>query len=199
MNAGKPSVRDPADRLRILGYGGSVLLVLAAVAVLLMPLFDDGDGTGAATAGARTVGGAGTTASPGAGPTGDDQRRSQGRGEGPGGESGPGGSQHPGGGGQGDPVPLPGGRGTADHCPDGLGAAEYGVEGLSVVVRMDGEAFVHVKVHLQGLSSVERTGRVKGGRPHTFVFRDAPVDLVERIQLSYVGSTVPQTCDLRLG
>jgi hypothetical protein len=187
-----------AGWLRFLGYGGSALLVLAAVAVLALPLLDGGDDAGA-SAGPRVTGDPRVPGTQGTGrqpPTSGDPRRPSGQGAVPGSQQDPLGQAGGGAGGQGDPMPPPGG--TRDHCPEGLGAAQYGMNGLNVTVQMRGAAFVQVEVHLQGLTSRKQTTQVKGGRPHTFVFRDVTADRVERIQVRSMGATVPQTCDLRL-
>ncbi|SEG89180.1 hypothetical protein SAMN04489712_12337 [Thermomonospora echinospora] len=195
--------RAPGRRsgwLRFLGYGGSTLLVLAAVAVLALPLLGGGRDAGA-SAGPQTTGDPRTAAGPqGAGgrqqpSAAGDPRRPSGQGDVPDPRQDPLGQA--GGGDQGPEMPLPGG-GARDYCPRGLGAVQYGMTGLTVTVQLRGAAFVQVEVHLQGLTSLKQTTQVKGGRPHTFVFRQATADRVERIQVRSMGTTVPQTCDLRL-
>ncbi|ACY97662.1 hypothetical protein [Thermomonospora curvata] len=212
MKTRRPAARHGAGWLRFLGYGGSVLLVLAAVAVLLLPLLGQGGDAGAA-AGARSAGPSQNAApqplgSPGftTGPSAADPQRPPARsttpqgdplGQGdplnPGGDGGEGG----GGGGQGDPLAPRGGT-TPDYCPRGLGAVRYGMTGLEVTVQFSGAAFVQVVVHLVGLRSLEQTTQVQARRPHTFVFETVTPDQVERVQVKSVGATIPQSCDLRL-
>ncbi|WP_157996053.1 hypothetical protein [Thermomonospora amylolytica] len=104
-----------AGLLRYLGYGGSLLLVLAALVVLALPLFDRTGGAG--TAGGRTSGGAHPAAPQGTGPAvaTDDPARTDG-GQGGTGATGTGPLDRPQAGGAGDPLAQAGGR-TPRYCP----------------------------------------------------------------------------------
>ncbi|TNY35821.1 hypothetical protein [Thermomonospora catenispora] len=186
-----------AGLLRYLGYGGSLLLVVAALVVLALPLLNSGDGARTA-ADERTSGGARPTAPQDGGPAApvDDPVRPT---------AGRGGTAATGGdpidrqqiGGSGDPLAQAGGQ-VRRYCPRGMGAVRYTMTDLQVTVQTSGASFVQVEVHLQGLTSRKQTAQLKGGQPYTFTFRQVLADQVERIQVRSVGATVPQTCDLPL-
>ncbi|MFI0356664.1 hypothetical protein [Actinomadura sp. 9N407] len=185
---------------RIAGYGGAVLLVAAAVAVLLYPVLDR-QGNGAATAGGRTttgpqtggpaVAGPGDPAASGApGSAGPDPRQSpsapaQGQGGGQGG---------------GPPMPGQGGGGTVTWCPNGT--AFYRAEGttLQVVIQVSASGFVRAEVSLNGRAPLSKQGSAKAGRPHTLTFPGVPAELVERVKVTTVsvGASM-QTCYARIG
>jgi hypothetical protein len=195
MKSSRPAVRRPPPRgLLFAGYGGSIVLVLAAVAVLLLPLLDQGRG-GAAAAGAQP----GRTGQPGgAPPAASGAPPPSGLPSGPGQPSG--GGQPTGRGGQGGEMPLPGfGGGTNRPCADGVGTVRQAGTELRVVVQVSGTAITQVEVHLRGQTSLKKNARLSHGRPHTFVFPDVPAGQVERVELRTVGTMVPQTCDLPLG
>lgn len=191
-----------AGMLRYLGYGGSLLLVLAALVVLALPLLKSGEGAGTA-ADERTAGGAQQAPPQGAGPVGpvdDPARTATGRGGATATGTGPAGADplgQPQAGGPGDPLAQAGGQ-VRRYCPRGMGAVQYTMTDLQVTVQMSGASFVQVEIHLRGLTSRKQTAQLKGGRPYTFTFRQVLADQVERIQVRSMGTTVPQSCDLPL-
>lgn len=184
---------------RALGYGGAVLLVAAAVAVLLMPLLGDDragtgvqadgrTGTGSPAAGNGVVPQTPATGS-GNGPADPARQSRNGGGQAPTGQGGDGGGE----------MPLPDfGDGAGTPCQEGLGTAQYAGDALQVTVQVSGTAIAEVEVHLRGQSSMKKNGKLSGGKPRTFSFRGVPVSRIERIELKTFGSMVPQTCDLVL-
>ncbi|GAA4241250.1 hypothetical protein GCM10022254_69320 [Actinomadura meridiana] len=175
--------------VRIAGYGGSALLAAAAVAVLLMPLLDDGK-RGAGTAGAQASA-APSAARPPSGQPASPAAPTPGR---------DGGSTYPGEQGDGGPpIPEQGGSGGVSLCPRGAASYRAARDGVDVVVRVSASGAVRAELTLGGGEAPEsRQTTVRGGGQHTFHFTGVAPGLVQRVKVTTisVGITM-QTCYAR--
>ncbi|WP_067815460.1 hypothetical protein [Actinomadura kijaniata] len=192
MRTTKPTMGARPGWSRVAGYGGAVLLVVAAVVVLLMPLFDGNDG---ARAGDRNVGATGRPsdpAPPGAGgpsaaPTNPTPQQNQGGRPYP--TTQP--RQRGGQGGQGQQGGLSPTTGDVGFtwCPQGT--AFYrptgDSRGVEVVVRVSGNGAVKAEVITPGGSKTQQT-TVRGGRPHTFRFPGVAPLQVQRVKITTLST-----------
>ncbi|MEW2355607.1 hypothetical protein [Spirillospora sp. NPDC029432] len=195
-----PARKGPAW-LRGAGYGGAMLLVAAAVAVLLYPLMGQ-DRKGGTAAGDQAAAGTATTAPgvPGGGATGvpgvpgatEPQTRP---------EQG-GGTGRDQGGNQGGGPTLPGqGGGTTTWCPAGTAVYRPAATGdaLEVAVRASASGLVRAEVSMTGRSPVSQQDTAKAGRTHTFRFAGVRAETVERVKVTTVSVGVSmQTCYARV-
>ncbi|GAA1588423.1 hypothetical protein GCM10009678_83530 [Actinomadura kijaniata] len=180
---------------RVAGYGGAVLLVVAAVVVLLMPLFDGNDG---ARAGGRNAGATGRPsdpAPPGAGgpsaaPTNPTPQQDQGGRPYPTTQPRQRGDQgRQGGQGRQDGLSPTTGDVGFTWCPQGT--AFYrptgDSRGVEVVVRVSGNGAVKAEVITPGGSKTQQT-TVRGGRPHTFRFPGVAPLQVQRVKITTLST-----------
>jgi hypothetical protein len=178
--------------VRVAGYGGSALLVAAAVAVLLLPLLDDGKP--GRTAGAQTTAGA-PAARPGASglpasPAAPTPRRSGGGAD----LGGRPGGQDDGG----PPIPEQGGSAGVALCPRGAASYRAAPDGVDVVVRVSASGAVRAELSLTGGEPRSRQSTVKGGGQHTFHFTGVAPRLVQRVKVTTISVGVAmQTCYAR--
>ncbi|WP_030173849.1 hypothetical protein [Spirillospora albida] len=176
---------------RIAGYGGAVLLAVAAVVVLLMPVLGEekgrtgasGTGTPAVTDPAGPTPGPGGTA-PSAVPT-NPVQRSGGNSPAPGSTGGTG--------------PLmpgdPGAGAGLGTCPPGTAFHRATAAGLEVVITVATSGAIRAEVELRGRSPLARQATVKGGAPHTFRFAGVAPQLVERVKVTTVSvGAAMQSC-----
>lgn len=188
MKTRRPARRGRRARLwgRIAGYGGTLLLVAAAVIVLLMPLMDDGK---KGTAGAQGPAGPAASAPPGAPggavlpatPT-NPVPQQNGGGSGLVGVTGGSGGQ-----GGGPQIPQPGGGGSLDWCPNGTAFYRATATGVDVLVTVSASGLIRAELVLQGASPKSQQASAKGGRPHTFHFTGVPPRQVERVKVTTVS------------
>ncbi|GGV33249.1 hypothetical protein GCM10010182_66240 [Actinomadura cremea] len=187
---------------RIAGYGGAVLLVAAAVAVLLVPLLEN-DG-GADPAGARAPANGVATPSnaptrhtappatirtPGATAPGTGGTQGGGRGGTSGGTTGDGGPPMPG--------DLGGGTGTS-WCPQGTAFYKATGTGVDVAVAVASSGAVRAELQVQGGAPQSQQTTIRGGSPHTFRFIGVSAQRVERVKITTVSVGVAmQTCYAR--
>ncbi|MER7546085.1 hypothetical protein [Actinomadura sp.] len=189
MKTRRPARRGRRARLwgRIAGYGGTLLLVAAAVIVLLMPLMDDGK---KGTAGAQGPAGPAASAPPGAPggavlpatPTNPVPQQNGGGSPYPGGATGGSGGQ-----GGGPQIPQPGGGGSLDWCPNGTAFYRATATGVDVLVTVSASGLIRAELVLQGASPKSQQASAKGGRPHTFHFTGVPPRQVERVKVTTVS------------
>ncbi|MFI0453051.1 hypothetical protein [Actinomadura sp. 6N118] len=201
MGSTRPRGRPRSAWSRVLGYGGSAALVVAAIVVLLMPLLDKGRAGGAPTGGQA----AGTLVpSPGQAPAAGDPTG----GQAPGRQPNPGqpqqnqstgrpypGQQGPGQQGSGPPLPgTGGGTGTITWCP--VGTALYRQVGgaLEVDVKVAGNGFVRAEVTVRGGRTTSQQTTVKGGRLHTFKFGGVSVAAVQRVKITTFTGLATESC-----
>jgi hypothetical protein len=177
MKTSRPP-KPPSPWWRVAGYGGALLLVAAAVAVLVVPVVR---GPGA------------PTVPPGANPGGNPVPQQQ-----PSGQlypsasapATPGGGQGGGQGGGGGPeMPLPrqnGGGANVDWCDQNAAlyrpAATGG--GVEVVVNVAASSAVTVEVTLTGGARKSRQDTVMKGAPHTFAFPDVAITALSRAKVT---------------
>lgn len=183
---------------RVLGYGGSVVLAVAAVVVLLMPLFDGGRGAASGEAADRTTpeatepggwtppDGAAPAADPAATPTptGGAPRR---------GGTGPSTPRQ-----QSGPSPELQTGTTVTWCPEGSAVYRAGDGGLEVAVSASASGFARAQVSLRSGYTAEKQATVRSGVPHTFEFTGVPAAEVERVKVTTISVGVStQTCYAR--
>ncbi|GLW67032.1 hypothetical protein Arub01_52750 [Actinomadura rubrobrunea] len=181
----------------VLGYGGALVLVAAAVAVLLMPLFDDGRGAASHAADDRAAPEATPSAAapvppagpvsdaPAARPTDAAPRRNEG---GP-----PAPRQR-----QSGPRPEAQGGTTVTWCPAGSAVYRAGRDGLEVTVNVSASGFARAQVALRSGHTAEQQATVREGAPHTFRFPGVPAAEVERVKITTISVGVSgQTCYAR--
>ncbi|MFS2292719.1 MAG: hypothetical protein FWJ90_08430 [Actinomadura sp.] len=196
--------RGTRGRGRILawvaGYTGTTVLVAAAIVVLLLPLIDDGKGSGTAGAqgspspsGTAPGGPPGDPALPGA-PTGPAQQPDGG---GPAGGD-PSGVQGPAGQGGGPPIPTRGAGGDGDWCPEGTAVYRAADRGVDVVIVAASSGAIRAELILRGREPQSQQTTVPGGRPHTFHFAGVSPQMIERVKVTTVTVGVSmQTCYAR--
>ncbi|MGI5163044.1 hypothetical protein ACQEU3_01640 [Spirillospora sp. CA-253888] len=210
MKSTKPARGTRSTGARVAGYGGAALLVAAALAVLLMPLFDQGGGTGPVAG--RTPGGtasqpAGRQGVPGgtaptAAPTNPLPQQNQGGQVYPDGRPSP---QSPGRGqgGNGDGPPLPGTGGGVGltWCPAGTSTYRPTPAGkLEVSVNVSGSGAVRAEVVLRSGAPKSQQATVKGGRPHTFTFQGVPPAQIRYVKITTMSVGIStETCYARPG
>ncbi|MFA1550509.1 hypothetical protein [Actinomadura chokoriensis] len=194
MKSRRPARRGRRARLwgRIAGYGGTLLLVAAAVIVLLVPLLDGGkkgatgaEGTADPSA-SSPPGQGGVPGVPGgyATPTNPvPQQNDSGRPY-PGGQNG-GGSGGQGGGPQ---IPTQNGGGSAGgQCPDGTAFYRATAKGVDVLVTVSASGLIRVELLLPGGSPKSQQASASAGRPQTFHFTGVSPRLVERVKVTTVS------------
>ncbi|WP_433232003.1 hypothetical protein [Actinomadura formosensis] len=185
MKSRRPARRTRRAGLwgRIAGYGGTLLLVTAAVIVLLMPLMDDGkDGAaGSADPAAPSPGREG--AGPPATSTNPVPRQNESGRPYPGGQDG-GGS---GGQGGGPDIPQQNGGGSLGRCPDGSALYRATATGVDVLVTVSGSGLIRAELVLQARAPRSQQASAKAGRPHTFHFTGIAPNLVERVKVTTVS------------
>ncbi|RAY17198.1 hypothetical protein DPM19_03355 [Actinomadura craniellae] len=178
-----------AGRSRLLGYGGAMLLVLLAVAVLVTPLVGDGAPPDAPAAGKDASGG---PVPPGASPGWSVPPVRPGGV--PTGTPGPGAGR--------DPRPGPGidpparVGGAAPACSTATAVHRYAADGLRVTVRPTEVALVNVAVELRGGPPVSENATVRG-RPHTFEFPGVTAGAVQRIMVTVLDTSGYRACAAR--
>lgn len=188
MKSRRPArrARRAGLRGRIAGYGGTLLLVTAAVIVLLVPLMDGGkDGA------AGAVGSADPSAPPpgrdGAGlpatPTSPVPRRNESGRPYPGGQNGGGSGGRDGGPG----IPQQNGGGSLRRCPDGSALYRATATGVDVLVTVSGSGLIRAELVLRGRAPRSQQASAKAGRPHTFHFTGIAPNLVERVKVTTVS------------
>lgn len=203
MKTRRPARRKRSVWPRVAGYGGAALLVAAAVAVLLVPLLDDGKG-GAGAAGAERPA-APSAAPPGgapggpglpATPTNPVPRQNGGQPSTGAPSGGPGGGQQ---GGGGPRIPEQnGGGGGLTWCPRGTAYYRAARTGVDVVITVASSGAVRAELALRGGTPQSQQTTVRGGRPHTFRFTGVAPQLVERVKVTTVSVGVAmQTCYAR--
>lgn len=170
--------RPPGARwTRHLGYGGALALVAAAVAVLLLPLFDGPEPSGAARGAAvpRKVSaapssGAGTV--PATEPALEPTSRPR------------------------VPGPAPAPAGEPAPCPSGF--AGYRLSGgiLSVTLRGSGRGYAAAAVNVERGPTIVQSTTLRG-ITHTFRFADLPGDPIQRVSVTTVTAGGMRTCDVR--
>lgn len=176
---------------RIAGYGGAVLLAVAAVVVLLMPVLGEekgpagasGNGTPTATAPGGVTPAPGATV-PSTVPTNPVQQNN-------------GSTPYPGStGGTGPLMPGDPGSGTGlGTCPPGTAFYRATGAGLEVVITVATSGAIRAEVELRGRSPQARQATVKGGSPHTFRFAGVGPQLVERVKVTTVSvGAAMQSC-----
>ncbi|NKZ04169.1 hypothetical protein [Actinomadura latina] len=186
MKTRRPARRGRRARLwgRIAGYGGTLLLVAAAVIVLLMPLADDGKKGTAGAQGQASPSASGLPGPPGGGalpatPTNPVPQQNGGGQPYPSGGSG--------GQGGGPQIPQPTGGGSTDWCPNGTAFYRATVTGVDVLVTVSASGLIRTELVLQGQGPKSQQASVKGGRPHTFHFTGVSPRLVERVRVTTVS------------
>ncbi|MEV5828112.1 hypothetical protein AB0L25_21405 [Spirillospora sp. NPDC052242] len=186
---------------RVAGYGGAVLLVAAAVAVLLVPLLEDDGPAGPAGAGGPATGVTApsnaptrhtappaTIVTPGATAPGTGGTPGGGRGGSPGGTGGNGGP----------PMPDAGGGTGASWCPQGTAFYRATGTGVDVVVAVASSGAVRAELQMQGADPQSQQTTIRGGSPHTFRFAGASPQRLERVKITTVSVGVAmQTCYAR--
>ncbi|MFD0686352.1 hypothetical protein [Actinomadura fibrosa] len=197
MKSRRPARGAKPVLARVAGYGGAVLLVVAAVVVLLMPLIGkDGKGT---AAGARGTASAGAT--PATGQTllpggsvpsatttnpAPQQNRS--------------GQPYPSGGatGGGPQIPSQNGSATITWCPQGTAYYRAAATTVEVVITVASSGAIRAELTLEGRAPQSKQTTVRGGAPHTFTFTGVPAHLVQRVKVTTVSVGVSmQTCYAR--
>ncbi|WP_067484567.1 hypothetical protein [Actinomadura hibisca] len=211
MKSTRPARGTRSAGARVAGYGGAALLVAVALAVLLMPLFDQDGGTG--TAAGRTPGGtasqpAGQQGLPGAGrtvtPTNPLPQQNRG------GQVYPDGRPSPQPSGQnrgqnnndgGPPLPGTGGGVGLTWCPAGTSVYRPSPTGrLEVSVSVSGSGAVRAEVQLRGGAPKSQQATVKGGRPHTFTFPGVAPAQIRYVKITTMSVGIStDTCYARPG
>ncbi|MEU5883935.1 hypothetical protein [Spirillospora sp. NPDC047279] len=194
MKATRPRGRKPSAWIRVLGYGGTVALVVAAVVVLLMPVLDK-EPAGTAANGGQTPG-TPVPQYPVPGVTQPVQPTNPGQPQ----QNQTGGSPYPGTqtpGPQGGGPPLPGqgtGTGTITWCPVGTALYRQVGTGLEVDVKVSGNGFVRAEVTARGGRTSSQQATVRGGRLHTFKFAGVSVAAVQRVKITTFTGLAMESC-----
>ncbi|POM23207.1 hypothetical protein BTM25_43590 [Actinomadura rubteroloni] len=187
MKTSRPPKPPHSPWWRVAGYGGALLLVAAAVAVLVVPVVRGNGGRvgAAATPGPGQAGA--TTVPPSANPGGNPVPQQQ-----PSGQLYPSAtpSATPGGQGGGGPeMPLPrqnGGGTNVDWCDQNAAlyrpAATGG--GVEVVVNVAASSAVTVEVTLTGGTRKSKQDTVLKGAPRTFAFPDVAITALSRAKVT---------------
>ena len=186
---------------RFVGYGGALVLVAAAVAVLVMPLLDkdpQGASNGSPGAGAASTAPQPAQPVPGApgAPGAVDPAPQQSRGSTPGQDRTGTAPNRTGGGPAGPAI----GGGTVEWCPAGTAFYRSGVGGLEVTVNVSASGLVRAEVTPRGGSPQSRQTSTTGARPVSFRFPGVTEPMVERVKITTVSVGVAmQTCYAQAG
>ncbi|WP_026314170.1 hypothetical protein [Actinomadura flavalba] len=202
MKSSRPAGTGGSPWWRFLGYGGALLLVVAAIGVLLLPLLDDPGGSRAAvnpTPGqvpqgqvpGQVPGTVPTNPAPQTVPPGQPSGQPSGAPQ-----------QPPGDDGSGPQIPQPNGGGSGGTpCADGVAIYRPGAGGLEVVVKPQDNVAARVLVTLRGKSPQQQMEMVRKGQTRTFSFAGVMVTEVESVTLTTVapGGGGGATCAARPG
>ncbi|MGW5418196.1 hypothetical protein [Actinomadura geliboluensis] len=189
MKSRRPARRGRPPRLwgRIAGYGGTLALVAAAVAVLLQPLMDGGKKSAAGAQGpvspsaSAVPGQAGVPGAPGASATPTNPVPQQNGGGRPYPTAGTGGQ------GGGPTIPEQNTGDTLDWCPDGTGLYRVTSAGVNVLVTVSASGLIRAELVLRGRAPKSQQATASAGRPHTFYFAGVSGGLVERVKVTTVS------------
>lgn len=195
MKSRRPARRGRRARPwgRIAGYGGTVLLVAAAVVVLLMPLMDDGR---KGAAGARGPAGPSASAAPGrpgvpgasglpVTPTNPVPQQNGGRPYPSIGTAGAGGQV--GGQGGGPQIPQRGGGASLDRCPNGTAFYRATATGVDVLVTVSASGLIRAELIVRDGSPESQQASANAGRPHTFHFAGVAPGRVDHVKITTVS------------
>ncbi|MQY09754.1 hypothetical protein [Actinomadura macrotermitis] len=187
---------------RVAGYGGAGLLVVIAVAVLLMPLFDKDPVGGGPAAGAGPAQGTGPGTVPGQGggvpttPGNPVPQQNNGGRPYPGGRT-PQQNQQGGNPNIGPQYPAPGGT-ALTWCPEGTAVYRAVQGGVDLLISVTASGLVRAEMTLGGREPEVRQATVKAGRPHTFRFQGISPALVQRVKITTVSiGAAMETCYAR--
>ncbi|WP_433324025.1 hypothetical protein [Spirillospora sp. CA-294931] len=195
----RPGTRSPYPWLRVLGYGGALACVAAALVVLLMPILDKDDRRDASASSGNVAGDPQAGVSPGpqaqtVAPSEPAPRQSQsGRPR-----------QDDGGRQPGVGPTMPGDNGFPSSgtslCPAGTAYYKSTGAAIEVTVNFQASGLVRAELSLRGGAPESKQGSAKGGRPLTFTFPGVQIAQVDRVKITAVstGASI-ESCYARPG